>query len=210
MLGTAIFVVPAGTGWLVTATPVSLFDRLKVAKPDAAEWQKLYDLYTPLVRSWLSTIPSLAGDIDDLAQEVLIVVVRALPQFVRVREGSFRTWLRRVTVNCVRTLARQRRRRPVAAELEDIDNFLGQLEDPASGLSRVWDRQHDQYVVEHLLLAIRPDFSPATWEAFQRVAVEGESPESVARDLGISENAVLLAKYRILRRLRREAEGWID
>ena len=87
----------------------------------------------PLVRAWLARMPSLGSEIDDLAQEVLIVVIRGLKTFERVREGSFRTWLRRVTANCVRTFAKQRRRRPVTSQLDDIDAFLAQLDDPASG-----------------------------------------------------------------------------
>ena len=189
-------------GRLVTSTPVSLFNRLKAAKPDAAEWQRLQDLYLPLVRAWLSRIPSLGGDVDDVAQEVLIVVIRALPHFERAREGSFRTWLRRVTANCVRTFAKRRGRRPVIAAHDDIDIILDQLEDPDSSMSREWDRQHDQHVVQKLLASIQQDFNPTTWEAFRRFALEGELARVVAAELGISENAVLLAKYRVFQRLR--------
>ncbi len=82
-------------------TSVSLLDRLKRAAPDASDWGRLQDVYLPLVRLWLGRIPGLAGDADDLAQEVFIVVVRELPRFERRRLGSFRNWLRQVTVNKV-------------------------------------------------------------------------------------------------------------
>jgi RNA polymerase sigma-70 factor (ECF subfamily) len=194
----------------VTSTPVSLLYRLKVAKPDAAEWQRLQDIYLPLVRAWLARIPSLGSDIDDVAQEVLIVVIRSLPQFERAREGSFRTWLRRVTANCVRTFAKRRGRRPVMAARDDIDVILNQLEDPDSAMSHEWDRQHDQHVVQKLLASIQQDFNPTTWKAFRRFALEGELARVVASELGISENAVLLAKYRVFQRLRAEAAGLIE
>ena len=53
----------------------------------------------------------------------------------------------------------------------------------------------------------RATVEPATWIAFQRVARDGRRPADVAAELGISVNAVLLAKSRVLRRLRREIHG---
>ncbi len=40
--------------------------------------------------------------------------------------------------------------------------------------------------------------------------LEGQAPAAVAAQLGISVNAVLLAKSRVLNALRREARGLID
>ena len=37
-------------------TSLSLLDRLKHAKPDAAEWRRLQDIYLPLIRSWMSRV----------------------------------------------------------------------------------------------------------------------------------------------------------
>jgi RNA polymerase sigma-70 factor (ECF subfamily) len=42
------------------------------------------------------------------------------------------------------------------------------------------------------------------------VAVDGIPPARAAEELGVSLNAVLVAKSRVLSRLRREAEGLID
>ena len=56
-----------------------------------------------------------------------------------------------------------------------------------------------------LLAVVRPDFSSTTWEAFQRFGVEGVPARRVAEELGLSENAVILAKSRVLKRLREEA-----
>ena len=192
----------------VTTTPVSLLNRLKAAKPDAAEWRRLNDIYMPLIRIWLARVPAVADEAADLAQEVLIVVVKELPRFERVREGSFRAWLRRVTVNRARVFIRQRRRRPAVAD--GTDAFLNELEDPASAMSQQWDREHDQHVFQQLLSTIEADFSPATWTAFRRSALDGLAAASVAAELRVSENAVLLAKSRVLKRLRAEAAGLVD
>jgi RNA polymerase sigma-70 factor (ECF subfamily) len=93
---------------------------------------------------------------------------------------------------------------------EGTDTFLNELEDPASAISQQWDREHDQHVFRQLLSVIEPDFTTATWLAFRRSALEGLSAAAVAAELGISENAVLLAKSRVLKRLRAEAAGLVD
>ena len=61
-----------------------------------------------------------------------------------------------------------------------------------------------------LLEQITPLFEPTTLTAFRRVAVEGVSPAQAAEELGLSLNAVLLAKSHVLSRLRQEAKGLID
>lgn len=191
------------------STSASLLERLRSAGPAAADWRRLHDLYTPLVRAWLARVDGLATDADDLAQEVLVVVVRELPGFRRQRDGSFRTWLRQVTVNRIRSWRQARARRPTAGA-DPTDQFLIQLEDPSSDLSVEWDRDHDRHVFAKLLAAARPGCEPATWEAFRLFAIEGRPAAEVAAQTGLTENAIMLAKSRLLKRLRQEAAGLID
>jgi RNA polymerase sigma-70 factor, ECF subfamily len=188
----------------MTPTSVSLLDRLRVADPEQHDWQKLDDLYRPLIHQWLARVPGLGDEAADLAQEVLVVLIREVPRFERRREGSFRAWLRQVTINVVRNESRKRRRQPTF-RIDAAEGMLQSLADPNSGLAREWDAEHDRHVCEKLLAIVQADFQPSTWEAFRRCAVEGQPPARVAVELGVSENSVLLAKSRILKRLRTEA-----
>ena len=47
---------------------------------------------------------------------------------------------------------------------------------------------------QKLLAVVQPDFTPTTWEAFRRFGVDGVPAGRVAEELGLSENAVILAK----------------
>jgi RNA polymerase sigma-70 factor (ECF subfamily) len=189
-------------------TSPSLLDRLR-RDPDAAGWEQLVRLYEPFIRRWLAD-PALAADADDLTQDVLAVVVRELPQFERRRTGSFRAWLRTITVNRVREHWRRAAVRERPAGGTDAADRLNALADPASGLSRQWDAEHDRHVARRLLELLEPEFSPPTWAAFRRQVVDGLSASDTAAELGTTVNAVLLAKSRVLRRLREEAAGLID
>jgi RNA polymerase sigma-70 factor (ECF subfamily) len=191
-------------------TSTSLLDRLRTAGPDASEWRRLNEIYSPLIRSCLRHVPGLGDEADDLAQEVLVVLVRELPSFERRRDGSFRAWLRQIILNRIRAFKRTRRKRPLAGAGEAIDRLLAQLADPTSDLTRQWDRDHDQHVFGKLLALVQPDFEATTWEAFTRFALEGCPAARVAQELGMSESSVMQAKFRVLKRLREEAGELID
>lgn len=194
----------------MSETSVSLLERLRF-QPDDVSWQRLVDLYTPLLHDWLRRHLLQPSDVDDLVQEVLAVVVRELPQFQHnQRPGAFRRWLRTILVHRLRDFWRSRQVRPLAIGDSDLGQLLEQLEDPHSGLSRLWDEEHDRHVIRRLLEVIEPEFTPSTWQAFRRVALEGKDEEAVAGELGLSVHAVFVAKSRVLCRLRREAEGLID
>lgn len=191
-------------------TPVSLLERLRL-RPDGDSWRRLVDLYTPLIRDWLRRHSLQPTDADDLAQEVMAVVVREIPHFHHdLRPGAFRRWLRTVTVNRVRSFWRSSNNQPIARGENGFESVLDQLEDPHSGLSRLWDEEHDRHVVRKLLELVEPDFEPITWKAFVGLVLEGRGTAAVAQQLGITPNAVRIAKSRVLGRFRQEISGLID
>jgi RNA polymerase sigma-70 factor (ECF subfamily) len=194
----------------MSQTSVSLLERLR-DEPDGAAWRRLVELCTPLIRNWLRRQEVRDQDAEDVTQEVLAVVVRKLPAFRRQpRAGAFRSWLRQITVNCLRGFWRSRRGQPQPAGGSDFAHMLDQLADPASGLSQVWNKEHDDHMTRRLLEMIRPRFEAKTWQAFQRVVLEGAAVDAVARDLGMSVNAVFIAKSRVAHLLRQEGAGLVD
>jgi RNA polymerase sigma-70 factor, ECF subfamily len=190
-------------GPTIATTSPSLLERLQAPDAPDADWRRLHDIYVPLLRHWLGKLGVAADDVDDLAQDIWVIVLKKLPAFERRRNGSFRAWLRQLAINLVRNWRRKYR----PAQPNDI---LAQLEDPNSDLSRQWDRDHDRRVFDKLLDVARPDFAPATWNAFRRFTLDGVPAAQVAVEFQLSEAAVLQAKSRILKRLREEAAGLIE
>jgi RNA polymerase sigma-70 factor (ECF subfamily) len=193
----------------MNTTSLGLLDRLKRAHADAADWRRLQEVYLPLIRHWLAGVPGLCDEADGLSQEVLVVVLRELPAFERRRHGSFRAWLRQVTVNRVRAHWHRLRKLPRAGGGGDAEPLLARLEDGNSDLARQWDRDHDRHVLQKLLAVVQPDFDPKTWQAFTSFALDG-LPAAVGRELALSEGAVVQAKSRVLKRFRQEAGDWLD
>lgn len=194
----------------MSQTSITLLNSLQ-RQDDPATWDRLVTLYRPLLLTWLHKYDVQSSDAEDLAQEVLMAVSKELQAFDHNgRTGAFRTWLRSILVNRLRNFWRARGRRPKASDESDIERRLSQLDDPASEMSLLWNKQHDVHVVQELLASAEPNFTVETWTAFTRVAIDGERPDAVAVELGISLNAVFIAKSRVLSRLRQEAAGLVD
>ena len=191
-------------------TSVSLLERLAGAPTDD-DWRRLDDLYRPLLRAWMARAGVPASDIDDLVQDVLLVVVRKIAGFEWRGQGAFRAWLRTILAHQLRDYFRGLKYRPTATGDSDIRRILEELESNDSALSRLWDREHDEHVVASLMERVRVqgNFAAVTWQAFLRHVQEGEPALQVAEALGLSVNSVLLAKSRVLKRLRQELDGLV-
>jgi len=91
-----------------------------------------------------------------------------------------------------------------------VAELLKQYEDPQSDLSKQWNHQHEQAVMDYLLATVKERFSEKTWIAFQRTAIEGCRAAEVAQELEISQGAVHTAKSRVLAELRRQGQGILE
>jgi RNA polymerase sigma-70 factor (ECF subfamily) len=198
--------------WLfMNDTSLSLLMRLKDSDNGPENWERLVQIYSPLLKAWIWKYKIQPSDADDLVQEVLLAVASNLKTFEHNgRRGAFRAWLRITLVHRIRNFWRSRQRQPAIKEDSDAFRQLSMLEDPNSPASELWGRQHDRYVLQKLLVLCKPHFTAETWTAFSRVALQSENPDVVAAELGVSLNSVFIAKSRVLSRLRREAEGLVD
>lgn len=191
----------------MSVTSATLLERLRDPR-DTDAWGRLVALYAPLIRVWAERLNVRGADADDLVQEVMAVVVRRFPDFVHPeRPGAFRGWLRAIAANCARTMWKARKMNPTAPGGSDFGSYLARLEDPADNFARAWEREHDLHVTRKLLERIKSDFEPRTWELFGRFVLDGLSADEVASEVGVSANAVYIAKSRVLARLREEAGG---
>ena len=172
-------------------------------EPTEGDWKKLLDVYGSLLRGWLARTGVAAADHDDLIQEVLMVVVRRVSEFEHRGPGAFRAWLRSILANHLKKYFRDR---PPSSPAIDLDAIAA----ADSVLGKAWDREHDEHLAARALKMVEGDFAPATWAAFRRQVLDGRSAGEVANELGLSVNSVLLAKSRVLKRLRIELQGLVD
>lgn len=186
-------------------TPHSLLDRLRDHPSDEC-WKRLVDLYTPLIQGWVRRFGTRDSDVDDLVQEVMSVIVQKIPRFEHTgQKGAFRRWLRTIAFHRANHYFRDQGK----ADRDPAETII-EVVDPGSELEQQWEREHDEFVTQRLLELLRPEFSQSTWQAFLRQVVDEAAPAAVAAELGITVNAALIAKSRVLRRLRKEIQGLVD
>jgi RNA polymerase sigma-70 factor, ECF subfamily len=184
----------------MNTTSVSLLERLR--QPSSGEaWERFVRLYTPLLLHWARRAGLQEQDAADLVQDVLVVLVRKMPEFQYKRDRTFRGWIRTVLLNKWRD--RPRRVAPVP-----LDYDIEPMAQPDGDCLE--EREYRLYVMGRAMQLIEVDFEPATWRACWETAVAGRPAADVAAELRISVNAVYLAKSRVLNRLRQDLAGLLD
>ena len=183
------------------STSSTLLARARANDPLA--WQRLVQLYSPLVYYWCRGARLQAADAADILQDVFHAVARSLDRFRHETErGSFRGWLFTVVRNKMRDFLTASKRPGRGSGDSDMQQRLQQLPARDEDRSAWWDEEYERRVFAWAAEQVRERFSESTWQAFWRVVVEDRSPAVVAEETGLSVNAVYLAKSRVLRRLR--------
>jgi RNA polymerase sigma-70 factor (ECF subfamily) len=185
-------------------TPVSLLERLRRPN-DQAAWERFVQLYTPLLCHWAHRLGLQGPEAADLVQDVFTLLVQKLPEFRYDPARRIRARLWTVTLN----RSRQRQRRPTVPVQPGAPEALAQVA-AADETEAVVEEEYRQYVTRRALELMQAEFQPTTWKAFWECVVNERQAADVAGELGISENAVHLAKGRVLRRLRQELAGLLD
>jgi len=182
----------------------TLLDQIRARRPEA--WQRLVDLYGPVVYRWCRQLGVGRADAADVVQEVFAAVAAGAIRFRReTLEHSFGAWLRTITRSKVCDHFRRRRGLLDAEGGTNAQQRLLNLPESAEeSLSLSATLKPDSRFVHRALEVVRAEFEPRTWDAFWRIAVDGQSPAEAAEAMRLSLSAVYQAKSRVLRRLRRE------
>jgi len=178
-------------------TPASLLERL-CHRPEEQYWEQFVVLFTPLLSRWGNRLGVPATDTEDLLQEVFTTLFRKLPEFRYDPSKSFRAWL--WTVFHRHTIAwRKRQTRNLPLSVKQLEA----LESPDS-VAEATEAEYRRYLLGRILKVIQNDFPEQSWQIFWRLSVEGRPGVEVAKQFGVSANAVYLVRGRVLARLRAE------
>ena len=170
-------------------------------------WTEFVARYRPMMEAFLAARhPSLAAEADDLVQETLLALLRALPDYRHVpgEQGSFHNYLTGILRNKAAMVLRRRaaeaaRDARAAAEPPPAPP-AGADEETAARDETVWRDSILEIALRQLLAD--ESIQERTKQVFVRTAVQGEDIAAVARDFGIERNAADQMRSRMLRRLR--------
>lgn len=197
-----------------TVTSKSLIHRIRAS--DQSAWNRMVDLYGPLIWSWCRTSGLQPSDADDVCQDVLASVHRGVVAFEHT--GSFRGWLWRMTRNAIVSHLRSAGKHGLGCGGSDFAMQISQI--PESLPEEELSTQSGSSLLARAIDLIRSEFEPSTWTAFQRMVLDHRSARETAEELGWSgpgerdaaagAKRVRQAKFRVLTRLREEFSGILD
>ena len=188
-------------------TRASLLARLGDPE-DRAAWQQFVELYGSLVYGFARQRGLQDADAADLTQDVFLALARSAGRWhYDAQRGSFRAWLYGVTRNQLAKLLQRRRSQPVGSGDTNARQRLDEQPSPDGDAEEVWEQEFRRQLFRVAAEQIRTSFSPTTWQAFWRTAVEGQGAAEVAAALGLSVGAVYVARSRVLARLTEQIRG---
>jgi RNA polymerase sigma-70 factor, ECF subfamily len=182
-------------------TSSSLLRRALAREPEA--WERLVSLYTPLVHHWCRQAGTAEHDIADVTQEVFAAVASSLREFRPDQPGTtFRAWMRGIARHKLLKHARHKDQPGVGGT--DAQVRLQQVPAPAPDVDLSESPADVTGLYERALRLVQSQVENRTWSAFWKATIESRTTTEVAAELGITPNAVRLAKSHVLRRLREE------
>ena len=175
-------------------------------KADVDAWDQFVAIYQPLVFRLARSKGFQDADANDIVQEVMVAVSKAIHRWDQdPTKGRFRDWLYKIARNLMINFLTRRKHLPLGQGGSELVRFLNESVDPSteeSESSREFDLEYRRELYLVAVRQVRTDVRPTTWEAFQRTSIEGMSGKAAAECLGMSEGAVVVARCRVLARLR--------
>jgi RNA polymerase sigma-70 factor, ECF subfamily len=142
---------------------------------------------------------------EDFAQQALLEFFRSykVGRYDRSK-GRLSHWLFGIARKVLSQTFRKRRPEKVATDMQKSASDSQPLENYAdpTAAEDLWQQQWEKMVMQICLDRAKKEFDEKTFSAFQMCALQELDPQEVAARLGISRNAVYIAKSRILSRVR--------
>lgn len=187
------------------ATRVTLLARLRDGS-DAQAWAQFESIYRDMLIRFCRARGVQPADADDLVQAVFLKLVKGLRRFeYDPAKGRFRSYLFR----CVHSVLNDWRheRTPGGAAIES----LGRAEHAAADVVEPpdWEREWVDHHYRMAFAAVARTVDPRSAEVFEALR-SGRSVEDVARDMGMTDQAVYKVQQRMRERLRELIRRQID
>jgi len=190
-----------GTAPISVATSASLLAAL--SDPDnRTVWNQYVGRYRPLLVRYGRRLGLGADEAEDVAQQTLLTFSTSYRAGrYELGKGRLRSWLFGIARNELLQFRRRGRRDVQAPESRGGDGLFDQIA-AREDLEAVWEQEWRKAVLGACLEQVRREVQPQSYEAFDLFALQGRPAVEVAARLGVTPNAVFLAKRRILHRVR--------
>ena len=193
-----------GTGSLSLQTRHSLLSRLR-GQGDEQGWREFFERYWRLIYGFARRAGLNDADAQDIVQEVMVGLPKGLADYRRQPGASFKSWLltivrRRLADHWRRRLPREQRTVPLP-ECE-----AGEHGQEDAALERLWQEEWEGRLFEAAAQRVQQRVGARNYLIFDMLVRQGTALREVCRCLGVSAAQVYLAKHRVGRLMKQEAQ----
>ncbi len=185
-------------------TRYSLIERALNLDDDQA-WARLVEEYKTFVYYLLNTLNVSLSDQDDVAQQIILHLVRDLKAYDK-NKGKFRNWFSSLIRNTVlmhyRKLSRIKRRE------EAFSREMEFLIEPERLTEDFIQQEWEQYLTDKAIANVRTKFRGKAIEVFE-MALKGDSIQQIMHATDLAETSVYKLKQRVKRAVMLEIRALV-
>ncbi|MDA1229686.1 MAG: sigma-70 family RNA polymerase sigma factor [Planctomycetota bacterium] len=164
-------------------------------------WEQFTAIYRPVVYRLARTRGLQDADAEDLAQQVLLAIARAIPDWQRNNSQTrFRHWLNRIAKNVILNALTRGAKEPAVGG-SGFMNLLRGVTQPDDIESQI-ELEYRRQVYRQAAEIVRDAVQGHTWSIFVMTIIEGQSTEIVANKMQTTIGNVHAIRSRIMRRLQ--------
>lgn len=173
---------------------------------DEQAWEEFVGHYRRFIFYILNEMGVSAGDIEDLAQQVLLMLTKDLSRYDSSR-ARFRTWLSRVIRNAALTHFRNQRNRRSRIRIFGEEQSIETMNRPTDIDQRI-EREWAAYVANEAMTRVKKVFQGQAVTVFE-LSLDGLPAAEIAEHTGLSIASVYTLRKRVKKRLYLEIRALV-
>ena len=185
---------------------------------DQESWQTFVDTYWRLIYRTAKHAKLTNEEAEDVVQETLVSVMKSMPSFkYDPQKGSFKGWLLQLTSWRIVDQLRKRQKsvrhwneQPGIANTGDGAERIPapeQIPDSfTAGLEAQWEAEWKRVLADWTIEKLKHTLPPKQFRVFDLYALRQWPVSKVARALRVNPDYVYLAKHRVAKLLKKEAQ----
>ena len=181
-------------------TRQTLIERIRDQHNELA-WEEFVSTYESYIYAIIRRMGISAEDSKDIHQDVVLSLLKKLPEYRKNPNTRFRGWLSTVTSNAVKYFIRSSVNK--SKKLDRFENILKDLEDSSTEIESIAEEEWELFIAEKALNNVKEAFSGRGIEVFQ-LSLKGHSVEEIASSVRIEESYVYQLRARVKKSLTKE------